>query len=99
MDVSEKMPNVVVNKIVLKDIKRFWNLFFILVLEIEKMSRRSKCTRFEHTRISNANFARLQSIQNSLAHVVTNKLKYDHITPSLKSLHWPLSNIDLILKF
>jgi hypothetical protein len=40
------------------------------------------------TSISNANFARLQYIQNSLARVVTRKLKYDHITPSLKSLHW-----------
>jgi hypothetical protein len=40
------------------------------------------------TGISNANFARLQSIQNSLARVVTRKLKYEHITPSLKSLHW-----------
>jgi hypothetical protein len=40
------------------------------------------------TSISNANFARLQCIQNSLARVVTRKLKYDHITPSLKSLYW-----------
>jgi hypothetical protein len=37
--------------------------------------------------ISNANVARLHSIQNSLARVVTHKLKYEHITPSLKSLH------------
>jgi hypothetical protein len=49
--------------------------------------------RFEYcnslfTSISNANFVRLQYIQNSLAHVETRKQKYDHITPSLKSLHW-----------
>jgi hypothetical protein len=43
-----------------------------------------------NTSISNANFARLQYIQNSLARVVTGKLKYDHITPSLKFLHWLL---------
>jgi hypothetical protein len=40
------------------------------------------------TSISNVNFARLQYIQNSLARVVRRKLKYDHITPSLKLLHW-----------
>jgi hypothetical protein len=38
----------------------------------------------------NANFAKLQSIQNSLARVVTHKYPHitTHITPSLKSLHW-----------
>jgi hypothetical protein len=40
------------------------------------------------TGISYDNFVRLQSIQNSLASVLTRKLKYNHITPSLKSLHW-----------
>ena len=29
-----------------------------------------------------------QCIQNSLAHVITNTSKYQHITPTLKKLHW-----------
>ena len=30
----------------------------------------------------------LQRIQNSLARVITNTSKYQHITPTLKKLHW-----------
>jgi hypothetical protein len=42
--------------------------------------------------ISSADFTRLQSIQNSLAHFVRSKHKYDH--PTLKSLHWlPVRNL------
>ena len=31
---------------------------------------------------------KLQRIQNSLARVITNTSKYQHITPTLKKLHW-----------
>ena len=31
---------------------------------------------------------KLQSIQNTLAHIVTNHKKYAHVTPILKQLHW-----------
>ena len=31
---------------------------------------------------------KLQSIQNALAHMVTNHRKYAHVTPILKQLHW-----------
>ena len=31
---------------------------------------------------------KLQSIQNTLAHIVTNHRKYAHVTPILKQLHW-----------
>ena len=38
--------------------------------------------------ISQANLNKLQHIQNSLARVITNTSKYQHITPTLKKLHW-----------
>ena len=38
--------------------------------------------------ISQANLNKLQRIQNSLARVITNTSKYQHITPTLKKLHW-----------
>ena len=38
--------------------------------------------------ISQANLNKLQRIQDSLAHVITNTSKYQHITPRLKKLHW-----------
>ena len=34
------------------------------------------------------NLHNLQSIQNTLAHIVTNHRKYAHVTPILKQLHW-----------
>ena len=37
--------------------------------------------------ISQTNLNKLQRIQNSLAHVITNTSKYQHITPTLKKLH------------
>src|SRR5208282_1511879 len=33
---------------------------------------------------------RLQGIQNAVARLVTGSRKYDHITPVLRSLHWPI---------
>ena len=38
--------------------------------------------------ILQANLNKLQRIQNSLARVITNTSKYQHITPTLKKLHW-----------
>ena len=38
--------------------------------------------------ISQTNLNKLQRIQNSLARVFTNTSKYQHITPTLKKLHW-----------
>ena len=37
---------------------------------------------------SQTNLNKLQRIQNSLARVITNTSKYQHITPTLKKLHW-----------
>jgi len=37
---------------------------------------------------SNANIAKLQHVQNSLARLVTRTRKYDHISPVLAKLHW-----------
>ena len=38
--------------------------------------------------ISQTSLNKLQRIQNSLARVITNTSKYQHITPTLKKLHW-----------
>ena len=38
--------------------------------------------------ISQANLNKIQRIQNTLACVVTNTSKFEHITPILKKLHW-----------
>ena len=38
--------------------------------------------------ISQTNLNKLQRIQNSLARVITNTSKYQHITPTLKKLYW-----------
>ena len=38
--------------------------------------------------ISQTNLNKLQRIQNSLARVITNTSKYQHITPTLEKLHW-----------
>ena len=38
--------------------------------------------------ISQTNLNKLQRIQNSLTSVITNTSKYQHITPTLKKLHW-----------
>ena len=38
--------------------------------------------------ISQSNLNKLQRIQNSLARVITNTSKYQHIKPTLKKLHW-----------
>ena len=38
--------------------------------------------------ISQTNLNKLQRIQNSLARVITNTSKYQHITSALKKLHW-----------
>ena len=38
--------------------------------------------------ISQTNLSKLQRIQNSLARVITNSSKYQHITSILKKLHW-----------
>ena len=38
--------------------------------------------------ISQSNLNKLQRIQNSLARVITNTSKYQHITPTLKKLSW-----------
>ena len=38
--------------------------------------------------ISQANLSKIQRIQNTLARVVTNTSKFEHITPLLEKLHW-----------
>ena len=40
--------------------------------------------------MSSANFDALQRVQNTIARVMTLSLKRDHITPTLKRLHWLL---------
>jgi len=38
--------------------------------------------------MSEANFSKLQRVQNTLARVVVRRGKFDHITPTLSELHW-----------
>ena len=38
--------------------------------------------------LSGFNAKKLQSIQNSLARIITDTTEYSHITPALTSLHW-----------
>ena len=38
--------------------------------------------------ISQANLNKIQRIQNTLARVVTNTSKFEHVNPILKKLHW-----------
>ena len=38
--------------------------------------------------LSGLNHHKLQSIQNTLAHIVTNHRRYAHVTPILQQLHW-----------
>ena len=46
--------------------------------------------------ISQANLNKIQRIQNTLARVVTNTSKFEHITPILKNLHWlPINNASI----
>ena len=49
--------------------------------------------------ISQTNLNKLQRIQNSLARVITNTSKYQHITPTLKNYIGFLSNKELTTKF
>ena len=41
-----------------------------------------------YVNLPNTSLKRLQSIQNSLARVVLNVKRHEHITPSLRKLHW-----------
>ena len=38
--------------------------------------------------VSDYNINRLQQIQNSAAHIVTNTQRYDHVAPILQKLYW-----------
>jgi len=38
--------------------------------------------------MSEADFSKLQRVQNTLARVVFRRGKFDHITPTLSELHW-----------
>ena len=54
-----------------------------------------------YTGISQANLNKIQRIQNTLARVVTNTSKFEHITPILKKLHWipTKQRIDCLLTY
>ena len=51
-------------------------------------SSRLDCCNSLFRGLSGFNQHKLQSIQNTLAHIVTNHRKYAHVTPILKKLHW-----------
>ena len=57
-------------------------------LENSLVSSKLDCCNSLYSGISQANLNKLQRIQNSLARVITNTSKYQHITPTLEKLHW-----------
>ena len=62
-------------------------VIFFLFLQPLVSSKLDYCNSL-YSGISQTNLNKLQRIQNSLARVITNTSKYQHITPTLKKLHW-----------
>ena len=74
----------------IRDIRRIRHLFPLSVataLAKSLVSSKLDYCNSLYSGISHANLNKLQRIQNSLASVITNTSKYQHITPILKKLH------------
>ena len=74
----------------IQDIRRICRLFPLYTataLVNSLVSKLDYCNSL-YSGISQANLNKLQRIQTSLARVITNSSKYQHITPILKKLHW-----------
>ena len=68
-------------------------VIFFLFLQLQKLANSLVSSKLDYCNslysgISQVNLNKLQRIQNSLARVITNTSKYQHITPILKKLHW-----------
>ena len=61
----------------------------LVVAKIKQRWKGVKCCVYEVQTLSpTTELGRLQLIQNALGRVVANTKRYDHITPTLQSLHW-----------
>ena len=75
----------------IRDIRRIRHLLpfsSATALANSLVSSKLDCCNSLYAGISQANLNKLQRIQNSLARVITNTSQYQHITPTLKKLHW-----------
>ena len=75
----------------IRDIRRIRHLLPLsaaTALANSLVSSKLDCCNSLYSGISQSNLNKLQRIQNSLARVITNTSKYQHITPTLKKLHW-----------
>ena len=75
----------------IRDIRRIRHLFPLstaTALANSLVSSKLDYCNSLYSGISQTNLNKLQRIQNSLARVITNTSKYQHITPTLKKLHW-----------
>ena len=75
----------------IRDIRRIRNLLplsAVTALANSLVSSKLDYCNSLNSGISQSNLNKLQRIQNSLARVITNTSKYQHITPTLKKLHW-----------
>ena len=75
----------------IRDIRRIRHLLLLstaTALANSLVSSRLDYCNSLYSGISQTNLNKLQRIQNSLARVNTNTSKYQHITPTLKKLHW-----------
>ena len=86
---SNLYPNLVIFNI--RDIRRIRHLLPLsaaTALANSLVSSKLDYCNSLYSGISQVNLNKLQRIQNSLARVITNTSKYQHITPILKKLHW-----------
>ena len=75
----------------IRDIRRIRHLlplFIATALANSLVSSKLDYCNSLYSGISQTNLNKLQRIQNSLARFITNTSKYQHITPTLKKLHW-----------
>ena len=75
----------------IRDIRQIRHLFLLsaaTALANSLVSSKLDYCNSLYSGISQSNLNKLQRIQNSLARIITNTSKYQHITPTLKKLHW-----------
>ena len=94
MSFSDQINSVYPNLVIFISEKSVEFVIFFLFLQPQLLqihlspgSKLDYCNSL-HSGISQTNLNKLQHIQNSLARVITNTSKYQHITPTLKKLHW-----------
>ena len=88
---STLFPNLVIFFIHIRDIRRIRHLLLlstVTALANSLVSSKLDYCNSLYSGISQTSLNKLQRIQNSLAHAIKNTTKYQHITTTLKKLHW-----------